>query len=103
MRVGYLTEQGRYLRLVQSDASEEALLAAEGGPGPAAEGVTPARRAELGHLPRVATASRSGSPTLPGSPTVRLLITGSGSDDEFRALAEATVRARVLPPGGGTN
>jgi hypothetical protein len=102
VRVGYLTEQGRYLRLVQSDASEEALLATEGGPGSTAEGVTPAAgrnwvtyRGSNGEPVRIAT--------LPGSPTVRLLITGSGSDDEFRTLAEAGVRARVLPPGGGTN
>lgn len=102
VRVGYLTEQSRYLRLVQSDASEEALLAAEGGPGSTAEGVTPAAgrdwvtyRGSNGEPVRIAT--------LPGSPAVRLLITGSGTDEEFRALAEATLRARVLPPGGATN
>ncbi|WP_165922253.1 DUF4245 domain-containing protein [Pseudonocardia endophytica] len=102
VRVGYLTEQGRYLRLVQSDASEEGLLATEGGPGSTAEGVTRAAGRDW-----VTYRGNNGEPvriaTLPGSPTVRLLITGSGTDDEFRALAEATVRARVLPPGGQTN
>lgn len=102
VRVGYLTEQGRYLRLVQSDASEEALLATEGGPGATAEGVTPA----VG-LSWVTYRGANGEPvriaTLPGSPAVRVLITGSASDDDFRALAEATVRASPLPPGGRTN
>ena len=102
VRTGYLTEQARYLRLVQSDASEEALLAAEGGPGSTAEGVTTAAgrkwvtyRGSNGEPVRIAT--------LPGSPAVRLLITGSGTDDEFRTLADATLRARVLPPGGETD
>ncbi|MDQ4118808.1 MAG: DUF4245 domain-containing protein [Actinomycetota bacterium] len=102
VRVGYLTEQGRYLRLVQSDASEEALLAAEGGPGSTADGVTPA-----GGRNWVGYRGSNGEPvriaTLPGSPTVRLLITGSGADEQFRTLAEATLRARVLPPGGQAN
>lgn len=102
VRVGYLTEQGRYLRLVQSDASEEALLSTEGGRGATAEGVTPAAGRSW-----VTYRGTDGEPfriaTLPGSPTVRLLITGSGTDVEFRALAEATVRARVLPPGHGAN
>lgn len=107
VRVGYLTEQGRYLRLVQSDASEEALLGSEfGGAAPVARGVTPAAglswvtyEAANGEPVRVASAPA----TAPGGPAVRLLITGSGNDDEFRTLAEATLRGRVLPSGSGTN
>jgi hypothetical protein len=34
---------------------------------------------------------------------VRLLITGSGTDDEFRALAEATVKSTPLAPGAEQN
>ena len=95
MRTGYLTPDGRYLRLVQRDADEAALLAVEAegragrrrawsrSPGTTLGGLRRRRRAELD--PR--------SPTLGG---VRLLITGSGSDDEFRTLAAAAVRGEVL-------
>lgn len=103
VRVGYLTEPGRYLRLVQSDASEEALLGSEfGGAAPVARGVT-----QAAGLSWVTYQAANGEPIRiagpPADPNVRLLITGSGNDDEFRTLAEATVRGRVLPPGGGTN
>ena len=38
MRTGYLTSDGRYLRLVQSDADEAALLATEAEGAPVASG-----------------------------------------------------------------
>lgn len=106
VRVGYLTGDGRYLRLVQSDATEENLLRAEAGSAvPTGRGVVPAAgldwvtyQAEGGEPFRIATVPTPGSRA-----PVRLLITGSGTDDEFRALAEATVRGRLLPPGHETN
>ncbi|RZT84002.1 uncharacterized protein DUF4245 [Pseudonocardia sediminis] len=106
VRVGFVTGEGRYLRLVQSDATEENLLRTEAGTDvPTGEGVTPAAG-----LNWVTYRSGSGEPfrvtavPTPGSPTpTRLLITGSGNDDEFRTLAEATIRARPPPTGGGTN
>ena len=106
VRVGYVTPTGRYLSLVQSDATEENLLLSEaGGQVPPGRGTDPAAglswvtyRAEGGEPFRIAAARTPGSPK-----PVELLVTGSGSDDEFRTLAEATVRGRVLPPGGRTN
>lgn len=99
VRVGYLTAEGHYLRLVQSDAAEENLLATEAGGVPAARGTVDAAglswveyRAAEGEPFRVATA--------PGEPQVRLLITGSGTDEEFRALAAATLAVTVLPGAG---
>ncbi|MDN5917966.1 MAG: DUF4245 domain-containing protein [Pseudonocardia sp.] len=106
VRIGYVTGDGRYLRLVQSDAGEENLLRTEAGSTvPTGEGVTPAAglswvtyRAQGGEPFRIATVPNPGSPA-PG----RLRITGSGNDDEFRTLAEATLRARPIPPGNGAN
>ncbi|WP_226359151.1 DUF4245 family protein [Pseudonocardia sp. ICBG601] len=37
--------------------------------------------------------------TLPGRPEVRVLVTGSASEDQFRTLADALTTARVFPPG----
>ncbi|MBW0101580.1 DUF4245 domain-containing protein [Pseudonocardia sp. KRD291] len=106
VRTGFVTGEGRYLRLVQSDATEENLLRTEAGATiPTGEGVTPAAglswvtyRAQSGEPFRIATVPNPG----PSAPS-RLLITGSGNDDEFRTLAEATLRATPLPPGAGTN
>lgn len=93
VRIGYLTPQGRYLRLVQSDADEPALLASEAEGAPVASGpvvvdgvtwvsYTDDTREAL----RVATVDG-----------VRLLITGSGDDDAFRTLAAAATSGAVLP------
>ncbi|MDT7649050.1 MAG: hypothetical protein QOI36_456 [Pseudonocardiales bacterium] len=105
VRTGYVTPEGRYLRLLQSDASEPALLAVEvgrepvPGRGPAdvdgqqwvvygGQGTTGARDEPI-WIAEVAT---------PNGPLVRMLITGSGTDDDFRTLAEAAVKAEPLPP-----
>jgi len=78
---------------VQTDADEPALLAteAEGAPvasGPVVvNGVTWVSYADETREPiRIATVDG-----------VRLLITGSGTDDEFRALAAAATSGQVLP------
>jgi len=101
VRTGFLTPDGRYLRLVQSDATEEALLRAEAGAGAAsAQGVVDVdgqrwvaytgERAEAIWITEVPG---------DGVPTVRLLVTGSGSESDFRALASAAVTGKVLPLG----
>ena len=95
VRVGYVTPEGRYLRLVQSDGSEEALLANETGGSPAAgRGVVdvdgqawiaytgPGERAEPIWITEV---------TAPGAVPVHLLVTGSGDEQEIRTLAAAAV------------
>jgi Protein of unknown function (DUF4245) len=95
VRVGWLTPGGRYVQLSQSGARVPDLLGSETGAQAAPEksgsvsvdGVSwatyPSRRDEQAW---VATLDE----------TV-LLITGSGSDDEFRELASAVVRAKPLP------
>lgn len=98
VRTGYLTPDGRYLRLQQSDATEEALLLAEAGAAASARGAVDVdgqrwvaytgQRAEPIWITEVAAA---------GAPPVRMLVTGSGSEPELRALAAAAVRGEVLP------
>ncbi|MCP2258923.1 Protein of unknown function (DUF4245) [Streptoalloteichus tenebrarius] len=94
VRVGWLTDQGHYVRLSQSDAAEPDLL-----------------RFETGHADAKATGSvevdgvrwtvypgqrdeRAWTTTLDGH---QVLITGSGSEAEFRALASATQAAPLAP------
>jgi hypothetical protein len=101
MRTGYLTADGRYLRLVQTDASEEALLATGSGAQAApASGVVdvdgtrwvayPGERAEPIWIAEIAG---------PDARAVRMLITGSGSEGDFRTLAAAAATGEVLPLG----
>ncbi len=121
VRAGYLTPEGRYLRLWQSDAGEEALLMAEAGGVPpgrgtvdvggqrwvvnGGEGEEPVWVAEVPALglqqgAPAATGPQRGGPAPTGGPApVRLLITGSAGESGFRALAEAALAGEVLPAG----
>jgi hypothetical protein len=90
---GYVTPAGRYLRLEQSDADEAELVAEEARGRPVASGA-------------VDVAGTNWVTYTDGTPEpirvadvdgVRLLITGSGGDDEFRTLAAATTGGEVLP------
>jgi hypothetical protein len=101
VRAGYVTPAGRYVRLVQSDATEEALLVAEAGSTPAVgRGVVeaggqrwvaytgPGERAEPIWATEVA-----------GAAPVRMLVTGSGDEADLRTLATAAVAGvRVAMP-----
>ena len=60
MRVGYLTAAGRYLRLLQSDADREALLAVETGGDPVAGRAPVTSPASAGWSTAGRAASRSG-------------------------------------------
>ena len=97
VRVGYLTPDGRYLRLQQSDAAEEALLLAEAGQDAgAARGVVDVD----GQRWVAYTGQREEQiwiTEVTGEPAVRLLVTGSGSEADFRTLAAAAVTAEALP------
>lgn len=102
VRVGYLSPEGRYLRLVQSDATEENLIATEAGGPLTGTGVVSAAglqwvvyqgSTERAEPFRVATSAEG----------VRLLVTGSGDETEFRTLAEAVVAGPLLPAGGEQN
>lgn len=93
VRVGYLTGAGRYLLLVQSDAAEETVLRDAVDGVPAARGVvdvTGQRFVVYGGDEPAWVADVGG---------VRLLITGSGDEADFRSLATATLTGDRLPPG----
>jgi hypothetical protein len=98
VRTGYLTPDGRYLRLQQGDATEEALLRAEAGDVPApAQGVV-----DVDGQRWVAYTAGRGEPIwiteVSGDAPVRMLVTGSGSEADFRTLAAAAVRGEVVAP-----
>lgn len=100
VRTGFVTPDGRYLRLLQSDAAEPALLTVEAGPVPvAARGPV-----DVGGQRWVVYARGSGEPIwvadVAGPAPVRLLITGSGIEDDVRTLAGAALAGEVLTPGG---
>jgi hypothetical protein len=95
VRAGYLTPQDHYLQLVQTDAAEDALLATETGSQPAIG--TGAQ--DIAGLHWVVYARDKGEPIwiaeLVGETPTRALITGSGTDDDFRALAGAVAAGAV--------
>lgn len=92
VRVGWLTPDGDYLRLAQSAASERDLVSAETRRPPEPEGVTRAAGREW----VVYGSVRSEQAWVTEQDGVRLLVTGSGEEGEFRALAEAAVRAEPV-------
>jgi hypothetical protein len=93
VRVGYVTPAGRYLRLVQSDAAEVELVGEEAKGAPVASGAVDVAGTSWatyvdGTREPIRVAQVDG---------VRLLITGSGDDAEFRTLAAGTAGGEVLP------
>lgn len=99
VRTGFVLPDGRYLRVLQSDVAEEVLLAAEAGAEP-----VPAKGAvDAGGLRWVVYGRDDDEPIWIGElvapAPVRVLITGSGSEDGFHALAGAVVSGELLPPG----
>lgn len=83
-RVGYLTPSGSYVQLQQSDATEEAILAAGAG----ARNLVAQGAQAVGGRNWVVYGTRPGEPVwIADTGSARLAITGSGNDDEFRALA----------------
>jgi hypothetical protein len=93
VRVGYVTPAGRYLRVVQSDAGEAELVTQEAGGTPVAAGA-----AEVAGTSWVTYGDDTPEPIRVAQVDgVRLLITGSGDDAEFRTLAAATTGGEVLP------
>ncbi|MBA2307750.1 MAG: DUF4245 domain-containing protein [Pseudonocardiales bacterium] len=103
VRVGWLTAQDRYLRLAQSAATESELVIAEVGPTAVASGpvevagqrwiiYTGGGRNEPSWVTEFA-------PTVAGPPVARVLITGSGTEEDIRVLAAAVSAGEVLAPG----
>jgi Protein of unknown function (DUF4245) len=95
VRVGWITSGGHYLRLSQSKVAVETLVVMEAGDGVSAKrkgsvdvsgtpwGIYPGKGTEMAWVT-----------TLDG---VQLLITGNGTDDEFRTMATAAQTAKPLP------
>lgn len=93
VRAGYVTGAGRYLQLVQSDATEEAVLRDVARSVPPGSGTVEAggqRWVVYQGAEPFWVADVGG---------VRLLITGSAGEGEFRALAEAALAGEQLPVG----
>ncbi len=98
VRVGYLTAGSHYLQLLQTDAPEDALLAAQSSglrlaaQGPQAVagqewvvyGADPDEPIWIADLPT------------PGGASVRVLISGSGTAEDYRTLARAVQAADLL-------
>ncbi|ODT97996.1 MAG: hypothetical protein ABS81_28915 [Pseudonocardia sp. SCN 72-86] len=100
VRVGYITDGGSYVRLVQSDASEENLVAAEaGGPQTATGTVEAAGLTWVTYAvgPRKEAMWVALLPS--ADPPSRMLLTGSATEAEFRTLVQAAVDGRQLAVG----
>lgn len=89
VRIGWITGSARYLRLSQSTAPEEELVAFEVERPPQAEGVVQAG----GRQWVLYRGVRSEKVWVGERDGVRLLLTGSATEEEFRVLAEAVSRA----------
>jgi hypothetical protein len=93
VRTGFLTPDGRYLRLQQGDATEEAMLRAEAGGGMAPGQGT----VDVDGQQWVAYTGQRDEPIwITDVGGVRMLVTGSGNEADFRALAIAAARGEVI-------
>ena len=90
--VGYVTSAGRYIELIQSDATEEQLLRAEQGEGLAARSETVA-----GHTWVVYQHSDGSEVWIADLGNVRVVITPKVPSDDVPVLAEAVLAADPLP------
>jgi hypothetical protein len=99
VRIGYLTPEGRYLRLLQSNATEPTLLAVETGATP----VVVRGPVDIAGQRWVVYDRGSDEPVwiadvpTPDAGSLRMLITGSGSEEGMRTLAAAAVSGELLP------
>ncbi len=90
--VGWMTGSGRYLRLVQSTAGEDALLASQVGGVRSASGTR-----EAGGRSWVVYPEQDAEAVwVADLGDVRLLITGSGSAEDYQTLATAAAEAQPL-------
>lgn len=92
VRVGWLTNGGHYMRLAQSTAPEAELVTFETEQSPRARGVVTA----AGVRWVVYDSVRAEKAWVGERDGVRLLITGSGREHEFRTLARAAMSAPVV-------
>lgn len=104
VRIGFVTPDADFLSLVQTDGSVEGVLATESGSAGRGDGPPTMRgTVQAGGLTWEVYAAEGGEPfritTLPGRPEVRVLVTGSASEEQFTTLAASLATARVFPPG----
>lgn len=98
VRVGYLTGASQYLQLVQTDATEDALLAAQ----PGARALTAQGPETVAGQQWVVYGAEPAEPiwiadlATPGGGSVRVLISGSGAAQDYRTLAGAVQAGEVL-------
>lgn len=92
--VGYISGAGRYIKLTQSNATEEVLVPYAVGGTRYASGTQPVD----GHEWVLYEQQNSEPVWITDLGDVRLLITGSGTTDEFTTLAQATTNAAPLKP-----
>jgi len=97
VRVGWITPDGKYLRLSQSDAAVDLLVPLEAGSEASADsrGSVDVAGTKWTKYPGKGT-EQSWVTTLDG---VQLLITGSGTEDDFRTLATAAQTAKPVERG----
>lgn len=105
IRVGWLAPDGSYLRLVQSGSEEAALVVAEtrepdrtDRPGPPPEALGPVQVVNTRWVRYLG--SNGEQAWVHDAGAARWLITGTGSEAEFRRLAAATATGTVLPRAG---
>lgn len=97
VRAGWVTPAGAFVQLDQSDASEETLVTSvrRGDDPPAGQGTV-----DVGGRQWVVYGARPAEPIwiteVPGPKPVRLVITGSGTDQEFRTMATAALSATPM-------
>ncbi len=93
VRVGWRTPGGNYLRLSQSSAGEAELAVFETEQRAAPTGAVQAAGRVWVRYP----GPRAEQAWVTDLGEVRLLVTGSGTEEQFRTLADATLDAPVLP------
>lgn len=93
VRVGWITPEGGYLRLSQSSAARHELLSAGTGARPEPAGTVRVRDRDWA----VHATADGARVWLADLGEVRLLITGSAGEPEYRALAAATLDGPVAP------
>ncbi|HEY8373964.1 MAG TPA: DUF4245 domain-containing protein [Pseudonocardiaceae bacterium] len=93
VRVGWLTDRGRFMKLVQSPAEPAVLVRAEVERDANVLGEVTVDGVRWTAYP----GQRQEQSWVTELDGVRILITGSGSEEEFRTLAAAAQQAPVLP------
>lgn len=94
VRVGWITPPGHYLRLSQSNAPVDLLVVMEAGGGVSADSRGSVDVAGTKWTKHQGKGSESSWVTTVAG--VQLLITGSGTEDEFRTLATAAQSAKPV-------